>query len=1195
MAVAIPLIAGGLGAWAGTSLGIGASLGWALGASAGSMIEQHFFGLPVPPNALTDLQVQTSSWGVGLPQVFGTQRLAGNIIWATDKLLVGGQQGKWGSKGGGGSKGAGFGKKGTGQQGYYVTGIAFALCEGPIGGIKRIWAGGDLIFDDGQPVYVPSMDPSVPQGGYHTFTSNNQPIVSTGGSSLGTWTLYHGTELQDADPTIAANGSGNGMEGVPYQLVTLANGFTYSYGSPQYGKLGTATAYRSVAYIVFPALNCGFGGSIPPLTFEIVGQPGTLDAPTIITPVYNPIPASLVDQGMGNYCYRAELVDSQTLCIPTGKCVCYCSITGQLKQYSDNELWPSFGGNAVNGVIQTSVGQTLFANYDVGTRPSNSNLPWTLLALDRAGAEPNPAFAFGSNVWKIDANYHFIFNPSLNSGPPNYYTGLDGPSFTSALALITGASPFIQLGNAIYMFANNGSGSALPQTICAFDVTSHLFTQYALPMNVGTTLYTIFTDGTYLYAVDTNYLIYKIALNGENPGTLISTIQLTIPTNGFFWANGWLYGFTSASQLLKFNADGSVRYMSSSVISESQHFLTSQGIIFLDGQRFSNTGATYFTVSYGDMTLTPVTYTLAQAITAICNRAGFTSVDVSLVPSIPVNFTRRAGTSARDILKVLSQIYQFDMVDSAGTLRIVPKGQPIAGQLSYDQIGFAKPVGPQGTAPPPYVWQRAQGTDLPRSVTFKYTSALVNYNQQAQFFQLHDPYGKDLIVQVPATLDDKTALTAAMLMCVEPHIERQAYTWTCSLNELQWEPGDVLQMPWGVTRITSVAIRNADKEPVLDFSGVIDASYVIWNGTGTPQAVSVPALAQPTVYQTPLPTASSGDLITATLQPAGQQQQVPTKPPLSIGTAYAQFLEVAPLTSSQNAPFYVVAPWTTGNTFVGAAIYESTDGGSTYNEVTQQAISGVVGWTPQVLGATQPYTWDTTSTVNVYLQSGYMQISSATDLQVIQGANLAQLGNELIQFANATLLTDSNGNAYYQLSRLLRGRRGTQSQMSTHVAGESFTLISGNDESDIGYALHDLNNEAYFKVATVGQSLSGITPTAFAPAGLWFKPFAPAHLSASVDGSNDWTISFFPVARLNGWWGSGYAPTLDPDSQTWSADVLKSGSVVRTLSGALSSPSILYTAAMQSADGFTAGQHGIVLNVYQVGQLGRGYSNTVTT
>ncbi|EQD69680.1 hypothetical protein B1A_06755, partial [mine drainage metagenome] len=294
---------------------------------------------------------------------------------------------------------------------------------------------------------------------------------------------------------------------------------------------------------------------------------------------------------------------------------------------------------------------------------------------------------------------------------------------------------------------------------------------------------------------------------------------------------------------------------------------------------------------------------------------------------------------------------------------------------------------------------------------------------------------------------------------------------------------------------------NAQTEPVLDFQGVIDASYVINSGYGTAAAVPVPQIGQPNPTQTPLAITSSGDLIATQAQPTSSPGQIPTRPPISLGTAYAAFLEVPPLTSQDTTPAYLVAPWGTGTTFIGAALYESTDGGTTFTEIAQQPTPGIVGWTPDVLHATQPYTWDTTSSVSVYLNASYMQLAGATDLQVIQGANLAQLGSELIQFGNANLMTDANGNAYYQLTRLLRGRRGTESQMASHVAGESFVLIQANDETAVSYGLHDLNNAAEFKVATVGQSISAIPATDFAPTGLWYKPFSPAHVTTVSDSS----------------------------------------------------------------------------------------------
>lgn len=58
-------------------------------------------------------------------------------------------------------------------------------------------------------------------------------------------------------------------------------------------------------------------------------------------------------------------------------------------------------------------------------------------------------------------------------------------------------------------------------------------------------------------------------------------------------------------------------------------------------------------------------------------------------------------------------------------------------------------------------------------------------------------------------------------------------------------------------------------------------------------------------------------------------------------------------------------------------------------------------------------------------------------MALVHGANLAIVGGELIQFG----VSDPIGFGRFRLSRLLRGRRGTERAMENHVAGEAFAII----------------------------------------------------------------------------------------------------------------------------------------------------------
>ena len=93
--------------------------------------------------ALSGLQIQTSTYGKVIPLVYGTTRIAPNLIWYGDFVATphnsgsSGGGGKGGVVGGGGGKGGGSGGTTTYT---YTASIALGLCEGPIAGVGTVWA-----------------------------------------------------------------------------------------------------------------------------------------------------------------------------------------------------------------------------------------------------------------------------------------------------------------------------------------------------------------------------------------------------------------------------------------------------------------------------------------------------------------------------------------------------------------------------------------------------------------------------------------------------------------------------------------------------------------------------------------------------------------------------------------------------------------------------------------------------------------------------------------------------------------------------------------------------------------------------------------------------------------------------------------------------------------------------------------------
>jgi hypothetical protein len=145
---------------------------------------------------LSDLKVQSSAYGNAIPIVFGSYRVAGNVIWSTNLQQVG-----------------------TGTS--YMVSCAIAICAGPVVGVTRVWADNKLIY-------------------------NARTDIGTQGQALpvGAVTFYPGSETQLPDPTIEAyEGAGNvpAHRGIAYvvltdlQLALFGNrlpNFTFEVGAP---------------------------------------------------------------------------------------------------------------------------------------------------------------------------------------------------------------------------------------------------------------------------------------------------------------------------------------------------------------------------------------------------------------------------------------------------------------------------------------------------------------------------------------------------------------------------------------------------------------------------------------------------------------------------------------------------------------------------------------------------------------------------------------------------------------------------------------------------------------------------------------------------------------------------------------------------------------------------------------------------
>lgn len=124
------------GAFVGSFFGpVGSAIGSAVGSMAGYMLDRSLINSTVHHKGprLGAMRPFGAEEGAGIPRVYGAMRMGGTVIWAT-RFEERRRSRRQGVKGG---------AKVTTYK--YSANAAFALCEGPIAGVRRIWADGKEI------------------------------------------------------------------------------------------------------------------------------------------------------------------------------------------------------------------------------------------------------------------------------------------------------------------------------------------------------------------------------------------------------------------------------------------------------------------------------------------------------------------------------------------------------------------------------------------------------------------------------------------------------------------------------------------------------------------------------------------------------------------------------------------------------------------------------------------------------------------------------------------------------------------------------------------------------------------------------------------------------------------------------------------------------------------------------------------
>lgn len=526
---------------------------------------------------------------------------------------------------------------------------------------------------------------------------------------------------------------------------------------------------------------------------------------------------------------------------------------------------------------------------------------------------------------------------------------------------------------------------------------------------------------------------------------------------------------------------------------------------------------------------------IAAVARDVIARAGPIALETRPIPGAVRGYAFARPQSARSALEALAVAAPFQTYEVDGALNAGPL--PVQAQLSIPARWLGAVID-DGEPTPKREMQLQQDIEIPGELSLLFWDEARDYQSNVQRARTPGRTGAATQIEAPAVMTPDAARAVAEAMLDRQTARRMQRTLRLPLAALKLAPGDGLALaddPDDLWLVESVTLSN----------GAIEAAL-------RREALTAPG-------QAAAPLAS----IAQTIEPAGNSTLV--------------LLDLPLLPGQDDEPQLHAAIAGAAPGWRRASLFLSLNGGASYSGIADVIGGGTLGSVAAATGAADAGLWDMRNTIDVSLLRADMSLSSAGDEAVLAGANLCSIGSELIQFASAQLQPDGS----YRLSRLLRGRYGTETAIDGHAAAETFVLLEMDSLARAALSLGDLGLICLGKAPTPSQSLGDVAGVALPFAARALRPYAPVHPRAARQAGGDWQLTWTRRGRTAQAWVDGTDAPVGEGGIAFDIAILKAGAPARTVR--TSTSSFIYDAASQIAD-FGAVQTSLSVKIAQVSE-----------
>jgi len=541
-----------------------------------------------------------------------------------------------------------------------------------------------------------------------------------------------------------------------------------------------------------------------------------------------------------------------------------------------------------------------------------------------------------------------------------------------------------------------------------------------------------------------------------------------------------------------------------------------------------------------DATLDGTNETIDNSIRKIMNRAGFTEVtDLRNLPSEDllydvidapnddiIGYVISGDQETRRIFDPLLSAYAIGVRESDGILHFFDKSKVNA--ISIDETKLAAHI-QDSDAPRPVTMDDIANFDLPSQVVVKYLDKDLEGQQAAQSAKKAETNAAGIqsvqIIDIPIIMSASKALAIAETRLWGSWSGRNTATFFLPPSDLKYNEGDILSMSiFGSDMDIRIARKSFGSNGITEYKGVLEDTSIFTRST----------LAEK-------PNSSNQEILVS----QGVTSNILHIPAFRTNDNLKTNSVYVGISRPQSN-----AIWLNGDVFV------SLDD-ITFNQITNQTSESTIGVLKSSLGDGPIDQWDNVNTIDISLIAG--AFVSVTELDVLNGANLIAVGDELIQFQNALQDPNSTGdNSLWRLSKLRRGIRDTDDQTKRHWLEQPCALLDSSIQlSELPFALSE-KQVLYAKDVHSGAALNSIDSKFVMMTDQVSRTFIPQGVDATIGTNNSLFINIifrsnaiFSLLFQNppssfGSGGSGIQVINPPSTTNSSTNIVNNGDVTAT-------------------------------------------------